>query len=44
VREMKGIPPKCLDCGKILVYDGGKAMYFCPECEPKKSKEMKKAA
>lgn len=46
---MAGIPAKCLDCGQILQYDGGKNMYFCPECEVKKAetttvKELKKAA
>lgn len=49
VTDMAGIPAKCLDCGQILHYDGGKCMYFCPECEPKKAeattvKELKKAA
>lgn len=41
---MKGIPPKCLDCGKILVYDGAKGMYYCPDCEATKPEGMKKAA
>ncbi len=49
VTEMVGIPAKCLDCGHILAYDGGKNMYFCPECEAKKAEtttmeELKKAA
>ena len=46
---MPGIPAKCHDCGQILYYDGGKNMYFCPECEARKAetttvKELKKAA
>ena len=47
--EMAGIPAKCHDCGHILAYDGGKNVYFCPECEAKKAEtptvqELKKAA
>ena len=46
---MAGIPAKCLDCGHILAYDGGKNAYFCPECEARKAEtptvqELKKAA
>jgi len=49
---MAGIPAKCLDCGHILAYDGGKNEYFCPECEVRKAEtptvptveELKKAA
>jgi len=49
VTEMAGIPAKCLDCGHNLYYDGGRNMYFCPECEAKNAEtktveELKKAA
>ena len=49
VTEMAGIPAKCLECGHNLAYDGGKNIYFCPECEAKKVEtktveELKKAA
>lgn len=46
---MSGIPAKCLDCGQILAYDGSRWIYFCPDCEARKSEatkteELKKAA
>ncbi len=41
---MKGIPAKCFDCGKILAYDGGRGIYYCPDCEAKKPQAPKKAA
>lgn len=46
---MSGIPAKCLDCGQILAYDGSRCIYFCPDCEARKSEatkteELKKAA
>ena len=49
VRGMSGIPAKCHDCGQILMYDGANAIYYCPECEPRKPEpakveEVKKAA
>jgi predicted RNA-binding Zn-ribbon protein involved in translation (DUF1610 family) len=46
---MPGIPAKCLDCGQILVYEGRRWVYSCPNCETKtaettKPEELKKAA
>ncbi len=46
---MVGIPAKCLDCGQILAFDGGKSVYYCPTCEVRKPElmkpeELKKAA
>jgi ribosomal protein L37AE/L43A len=44
VRKMKGIPAKCEHCGKILVYDGAKGIYYCPDCDATKPEVPKKAA
>ncbi len=46
---MAGIPAKCLDCGQILAFDGGKCVYYCPNCAARKPEmmqpeELKKAA
>jgi hypothetical protein len=41
VMAMSGIPAKCLDCGQILAYGGGRSMVYCPNCEARKADAMK---
>jgi predicted RNA-binding Zn-ribbon protein involved in translation (DUF1610 family) len=37
VRNVAGIPPKCLECGTNLRFDAGKIIYYCPACAPEKA-------
>lgn len=41
---MPGIAPKCLDCGRNLVFDVVRLIYHCPACEEAKKAEEKKEA